>query len=60
MESRLNIITLGVRGLDEAIRFYRDGLGWPMSSMAEDCDIYIKPLDWLTVSVSFEVVGDYR
>jgi len=56
----LNIITLGVRGLDEAIRFYRDGLGWPMSSMAEDCDIYIKPLDWLTVSVSFEVVGDYR
>jgi catechol 2,3-dioxygenase-like lactoylglutathione lyase family enzyme len=32
MQSRLNIITLGVRDMDIAIRFYRDGLGWPMSS----------------------------
>jgi catechol 2,3-dioxygenase-like lactoylglutathione lyase family enzyme len=31
MQPRLNIITLGVRDLDKAIRFYRDGLGWPMS-----------------------------
>lgn len=34
MEPRLNIITLGVRDLDRAILFYRDGLGWPMSSMS--------------------------
>ena len=34
MEPRLNIVTLGVRDLDKAIRFYRDGLGWPMSSMS--------------------------
>lgn len=32
MEPRLNIVTLGVRDLDKSIRFYRDGLGWPLSS----------------------------
>ena len=32
MEPRLNIITLGVRDLDNAVKFYRDGLGWPLSS----------------------------
>jgi catechol 2,3-dioxygenase-like lactoylglutathione lyase family enzyme len=32
MQPRLNIITLGVNDLQKAIRFYRDGLGWPMSS----------------------------
>lgn len=32
MEPRLNIITLGVRDLQHAISFYRDGLKWPMSS----------------------------
>ncbi len=31
MQPRLNIITLGVRDLNRAVRFYRDGLGWPMS-----------------------------
>ena len=31
MEPRLNIITLGVRDLQKAIGFYRDGLGWPQS-----------------------------
>jgi catechol 2,3-dioxygenase-like lactoylglutathione lyase family enzyme len=32
MEPRLNIVTLGVRDLDRAVSFYRDGLGWPQSS----------------------------
>ncbi len=32
MEPRLNIITLGVRDLGKALEFYRDGLGWPISS----------------------------
>jgi len=32
MEPRLNIITLGVGDLNKALRFYRDGLGWPLSS----------------------------
>lgn len=34
VEPRLNIVTLGVKDLDKAIRFYRDGLGWSMSSMS--------------------------
>jgi len=34
MQPRLNIVTLGVRDLNKAIRFYRDGLGWPLSSMS--------------------------
>jgi hypothetical protein len=28
MEPRISIITLGVRDMPTAIRFYRDGLGW--------------------------------
>lgn len=32
MEPRLNIVTLGVRDLAKAVSFYRDGLGWPLSS----------------------------
>ncbi|HWQ19991.1 MAG TPA: VOC family protein, partial [Methanotrichaceae archaeon] len=34
MEPRLNIVTLGVNDLGRAIRFYRDGLGWPMSGVS--------------------------
>lgn len=34
MEPRINIITLGVKDLERAIRFYRDGLGWPLSSIS--------------------------
>ena len=29
MEPLLTLITLGVDDLDRAVRFYRDGLGWP-------------------------------
>ena len=34
MEPRLNIVTLGVKNLERAIRFYKDGLGWPMSCIS--------------------------
>ena len=33
MEPRISLITLGVTDLERAIRFYRDGLGWPHSSV---------------------------
>src|ERR1700693_6354357 len=32
MEPRITLVTLGVRDLDRALRFYRDGLGWPLAS----------------------------
>ena len=32
MGPRLHIITLGVADLPRALRFYRDALGWPLSS----------------------------
>jgi len=35
MESRITIITLGVSDFDRSVRFYRDGLGWPMSSHSQ-------------------------
>lgn len=34
MEPRVSLITLGVRDFDAAVRFYRDGLGWPLSSIS--------------------------
>ena len=36
MEPRINIITLGVADLERAIRFYRDGLGLPVSDQFPD------------------------
>lgn len=32
MQPRLNIVTLGVEDLKKALLFYRDGLGWPLST----------------------------
>ncbi|VVB63715.1 Glyoxalase/Bleomycin resistance protein/Dioxygenase superfamily protein [uncultured archaeon] len=34
MEPRLNIVTIGVNNLDRAVHFYKDGLGWPLSSIS--------------------------
>lgn len=34
MEPRLNIVTLGVNNLDRAVNFYKEGLGWPLSSIS--------------------------
>ncbi len=34
MQPRLNIVTLGVKNIERAIQFYRDGLGWPLSSIS--------------------------
>lgn len=34
MQPRINIITLGVKDLDRAIAFYRDGLGWQLSKLS--------------------------
>jgi catechol 2,3-dioxygenase-like lactoylglutathione lyase family enzyme len=36
MESRTSLITLGVSDLPKAIRFYRDGLGFPTTAKDDD------------------------
>jgi catechol 2,3-dioxygenase-like lactoylglutathione lyase family enzyme len=39
MDPRLSIVTLGVEDLDEAIQFYRDGLGLPMQDRDPDAGV---------------------
>jgi catechol 2,3-dioxygenase-like lactoylglutathione lyase family enzyme len=36
MEPRITIITLGVKDFDRALRFYRDGLGFPTTAKEGD------------------------
>lgn len=36
MEPRITLLTLCVSDLDRSVRFYRDGLGWPLSSASQD------------------------
>jgi len=36
VEPRVSLITLGVSDLERAVAFYRDGLGWPKSSVGGD------------------------
>ena len=42
MDARLTIITLGVENLGRALRFYRDGLGWPVSSSSQGDIAFLK------------------
>ena len=42
MEQRLTLVSLGVRDLDLALRFYRDGLGWrPWSGSGGDFALFV-------------------
>lgn len=36
MEPRVTLVTLGVGDFERSIAFYRDGLGWPKSSVGGD------------------------
>jgi len=36
MEPRINIVTLGVRNFNAALNFYKDGLGWTISSASNE------------------------
>ncbi len=42
MEPRVSIITLGVRDLERAVAFYRDGLGWPISGASNEGIAFFK------------------
>lgn len=36
MKPEITLVTLGVEDVDESVRFYRDGLGFPMQERGED------------------------
>jgi uncharacterized protein len=36
VEPRVSLVTLGVDDLERSVAFYRDGLGWPKSSVGGD------------------------
>lgn len=42
MESRISIITLGVKDLERSLRFYRDGLGFPTTRKAEQGIVFFQ------------------
>jgi catechol 2,3-dioxygenase-like lactoylglutathione lyase family enzyme len=42
MEPRISIVTLGVADLARSLAFYRDGLGFPTTKMAEDGIIFFQ------------------
>jgi catechol 2,3-dioxygenase-like lactoylglutathione lyase family enzyme len=43
MRQKLSIITLGVRDLEQSLKFYRDGLGWRLSSASQG-DVAFLPM----------------
>ena len=51
MDPNITVVTLGVSDLDESIRFYRDGLGFPLRDRDSDSDIAFFTLDgtWLAL-----------
>lgn len=42
MEARVSFITLGVSHIQRAVSFYRDGLGFPLSSASKDDVAFFK------------------
>lgn len=51
MDPKISLITFGVEELDVAIRFYRDGLGFPIQDREDDSDVAFFPLEgtWLSL-----------
>lgn len=50
MRQKLNIITLGVRDIDAAVRFYEKGLGWTRSP-ASTGDLVLFPLGGMVLAL---------
>jgi uncharacterized protein len=50
MQPRISLITLGVQNFERALKFYRDGLGWPISSASQD-DVAFFQLGGLVLSL---------
>jgi catechol 2,3-dioxygenase-like lactoylglutathione lyase family enzyme len=51
MEPRVSLITLGVADLDRALAFYRDGLGWTLSSASVEGDVAFIQLNGMALAL---------
>ncbi|MBE7552676.1 MAG: VOC family protein [Anaerolineales bacterium] len=50
MRPKLNLITLGVKDFERSLQFYRDGLGWPLSSASQG-DVAFFPLGGVVLAL---------
>jgi uncharacterized protein len=64
MEPRITLITIGVSDLPRAVRFYRDGLGWPTTYEKDGAVAFFNtagtrlslyPLDQLAADISPDI-----
>jgi uncharacterized protein len=64
MEPRITLITIGVADLPRAVRFYRDGLGWPTTYKeggpvaffnTSGTRLSLYPLDQLAADISTDI-----
>ncbi|WP_321338055.1 VOC family protein [uncultured Cohaesibacter sp.] len=53
MDPRLSLVTLGVTDLENSVRFYRDGLGWPTGYASGDGVAFFKT--WGTVFALYPI-----
>ena len=51
MDPRVSLITLGVADLDRALAFYRDGLGWALSSASVEGDVAFIQLNGMALGL---------
>jgi catechol 2,3-dioxygenase-like lactoylglutathione lyase family enzyme len=60
MKPKISLITLGVRDLGRSIRFYHDGMGFPLHNYKEGEGIAMFRLEgsWLAVYPSDELAAD--
>lgn len=49
MKAKIGLITLGVADLPASIRFYRDGLGWPLEGDGKDVAFFKLEGTWLSL-----------
>ena len=49
MKPKISLITLGVNDLQRSVRFYRDGLGWPLEGDADNVAFFRLEGTWLSL-----------
>ncbi len=58
MQPRINIITLGVKNFDKAVRFYQEGLGFPRMDFQGDIAFFTLNGTWFTLFPLDELAAD--